>query len=150
MSANSVALIDRDLGARLERASVLQQRAAALAAARFALAQTAVADPILSDGLDALAAGATVDSALVERIEAVVDALDQAQWQLQEKREAGKATEAEHRAAFQKARAANAVLAALNADTLAAASDSIYEAYHATNDLAGLRGVVLSTVSSGA
>lgn len=63
-----------------------------------------------------------------------------------ENNEAGQATEAEHLAAFQKARAANAVLAALEADPRAAAFASTYEAYHATNDLPGLRVVILSAL----
>ncbi len=151
MVTNGVALFDKELAALLERASAGQQRAAALAAARFALARNAVADPALSEALNALTAGRTTDTRLTERLQALVDSLDQVAWDLQEKEEAGQADQAsraEYLAAFQKARAANAVLAALNADPFTGACESTYEAYHATNNPAALRAVILAALSA--
>ncbi len=149
MEIDNVDPFGKELEAHLKRASASQQRAAALAAARFALAHNALTDSVLSDAMNALAAGRSADKALTERLQALVDSLDEVHWDLQEKEEAGQATEAEHLAAFQKARAANTVLAALAADPFAAASDSAYEAFHATKDLPGLRVVILAALRAG-
>jgi hypothetical protein len=61
-------------------------------------------------------------------VEKIVDQLDEVGFDLNEKAEAGKATLEEYQAAYNKARAANAVWYVLQEDSLLAASESAYEA----------------------
>ena len=61
-------------------------------------------------------------------VEKIVDKLDELGFDLNDKAEAGKATQAEYLAAYNKARAANAVWYVLHADPLVAASECAYEA----------------------
>ncbi len=146
MTKKRMELIDKALVVRLERASSSQLRAAALAACRLALERTSLTDPIIEEGLKALTAGDYGDPLLRSKLESLVNALDEIQWDLQDLLEEGRIDRATYEAAFNRARAANAVYAALDSDAFEAAADSIYEAYHATDDLAGLTGVVVAAL----
>lgn len=147
MVKNSVELIDKELAACLERASSSQLRAAALAACRLALERTGLTDPIVEEGLKALANGNYSDVLLRSKLRSLVDRLDREHWRLKELIEQGRADEPPYPSAFHKARAVNAVYAALDSDAFEAAADSIYEAYHATNDLATLAAVVVAALT---
>ena len=98
-------------------------------------------------GLDDRQFGA---SRLLTLTEQLTEALDAEYFDLQEKADAGKAEEAARLAAFQKARAANALHFALKLkrDSLEAAREAIYEANAATNDLDGLKAAVLAAIQA--
>jgi len=74
----------------------------------------------------------------------LVRELDTTYFDLRDSAEEAQAPPTEWRAAFSRARLANAVLFALSDDSLEAATEAIYEASAATGDLKGLRAAVLS------
>ncbi len=139
-------LIAVDLADRIDRAPASQQRAAALAACRFALDRTGLDDRIVKEGMNALERGGYPNVLLQEKLTLLVEALDEIQWDLQEKVDAGRADQAEYLAAFSRARAAHAVYFALDPDPFVAAVESVYEANAATDDLPGLRQAVTAAL----
>ncbi|XWK91154.1 MAG: hypothetical protein U7127_14220 [Phormidium sp.] len=143
MTENRLELLDRDLSTLLEKASISQQRNAALIASQFAIERTNLNDPIVEQGLKAIELGNFGDESLREKIEALVNQLDEIQWDLQEKMDAGETDLSTYLGAFQQARSANSLYFALDADAFNAATESIYEADAATDDLAALKQKVL-------
>ncbi|MFB2897465.1 hypothetical protein ACE1CI_31495 [Aerosakkonemataceae cyanobacterium BLCC-F50] len=143
MTENRLELLDRDLSTLLKKASVSQQRNAALIASQFAIERTNLNDPIVSQALKAIELGNFGDESLREKIEALVNQLDEIQWDLQEKMDAGEAELSIYLTTFQQARSANSLYFALDADAFNAATESIYEADAATDDLAALKQKVL-------
>ncbi len=149
MTENRLESLDPELSARLETASIFQLRAAALAACRFVLKNTNLNHPILDRGLEALELGNYSDDSLSAKLESFVNYLDELQWDLQEKMDEGRTEISTYLAAFHQARAANSVYFALNTDALNAATESIYEAYAATEELATLKELALAATLSG-
>lgn len=148
MIRNSVSLIDKDLAAILEQLPNTQLRSVAIAASRFAIERTRLSDPAIDEGLLALESGKYGDSPARSKLGLLVGTLDENQWHLQEMLEQGQADRNAQMIAFQRARAANSVYSALDPDPFAAATNSIYESYHATNDLVGLRAAVSTTIGA--
>ncbi len=148
MTENRLELLDKELSARLERASNSQLRKAAKVACRFALDRASASHPILDRSLEAIELGNYEDSTFTAQLESFVNQLDEIQWDLQEKMDEGNAELSAYLAAFQRARAANSVYFALNADALVAATESIYEAHAATDDLATLKENILAELNS--
>lgn len=149
MVRNSVSLIDKDLAAMLEQMPNTQLRAVAIAASRFAIERTRLSDPEIDEGLLALESGKYGDSPARSKLGALVGTLDENQWHLQEMLEQGQVDQNTHMAAFQRARAASSLYSALDPEPFAAATNSIYESYHATNDLGGLRAAVSTAIGKG-
>jgi hypothetical protein len=141
---NRLKLIAPELSARLEQATSPQLRAVALAACRFALEHTSLADPTIKEALEALKNARYGDSGLREKLRLFVNSLDQKQWDLQDLMDEGKADQTSYLAAFQRARAANSLYCALDADDFSSATEAIYEANAATNDYTNLVARVLS------
>lgn len=143
MTENRLELLDRDLSTLLKKASVSLQRNAALIASQFALKRTNLNNPIVDQALKAMEIGNYGDESLREKIESLVNQLDEIQWYLQEKMDAGEAELSAYLGAFQQARSVNSLYFALDADAFNAAAESIYEADAATDDLATLKQKVL-------
>ncbi|MGA9377326.1 MAG: hypothetical protein WBV73_00870 [Phormidium sp.] len=143
MTENRLELLDRDLSTLLKKASVSQQRNAALIASQFTIERTNLNDPIVDQALKAIEIGNYGDESLREKIESLVNQLDEIQWDLQEKMDAGETELSAYLGAFQQARSANSLYFALDADAFNAATESIYEADAATDDLASLKQKVL-------
>ncbi|GEM_PF-1481126 len=143
MTENRLKLLDRDLSALLEKASVSLQRNAAIIASRFAIERTSLSDPIVDRALKAIELGNFSDDSLREKIESLLNQLDEIQWNLQDKMEEGETDISTYLAAFQQARSANSLYFALDDNALIAATESIYEADAATDDLATLKQIIL-------
>lgn len=129
---NSVRLIDQELASSLEGAESGQLRAAALLVCRSVVEETGISEPIIETALKMLGEDKFDDLKLKRELQVLVKALDEIQWNLQEEEELGKVDLKTHRIAFNRARAANAVLCALDVDPFSAAAEAIYEACHAT------------------
>ncbi|MCL1470116.1 hypothetical protein [Argonema antarcticum] len=145
MTENRLELLECYLSTLLEKASVSQQRNAAIVASRFALDRTSLSDPIVEQALKAIELGNFSDDSLREKIESLVNQLDEIQWNLQDKMEEGETDISTYIAAFQQARSANSLYFALDANALIAATESIYEADAATDDLATLKQIILES-----
>ncbi|MBE9227300.1 hypothetical protein IQ264_17885 [Phormidium sp. LEGE 05292] len=143
MTENRLELLDSDLSTLLKKASVSQQRNAALVASQFAIERTSLNDPIVAQALKAIEIGNYGDESLREKIESLVNQLDEIQWDLQEKMDAGEAELSAYLGAFQQARSATSLYFALDADAFNAATESIYEADAATDDLVTLKQRIL-------
>ena len=139
-------LVAPDLSAKLRTADEVRRRKAALAACRFALDRNSLNDPIL-DGAFRELEGRRQPTALTRMtLEKLVQSLDEEYFELEEATKAGRAPAEQYLEAFRKARTANALYCALSFDSLGAATESIYEANAATEDLSGLRAAVLSVL----
>jgi hypothetical protein len=125
---------DPDLVDELRAASPTAQRRAARAAAETAVQHTGVNSPILDLVLPRLG-DATPDTNLRTQVAALVEELDERAWAIQDQVEAGAQTQHDYLTAFAAARAAAAVLAALDTDPEQAALESAYEAQAATADI---------------
>lgn len=148
MTENRLELLDPDLSALLKKADSSQLRTAAHMACRFALEKTSLSHQILDQGLEALELGNYGDDSLRTKLESFVNQLDEIQWNLQEKMDEGDTKLSTYLAAFHQARAANSLYFALDADALNAATESVYEAHAATDELATLKQRILEALKS--
>lgn len=117
-------------------------RAVGAASARLAVATSGLDDATVEVGLEALSQGRFGDDATLERLTALVERLDETQWDLQDRVEVGAATEEEHVRAFSQARAANSLLCALEKDPREATTEAVYESLIATDDRGAIAEIV--------
>ena len=143
MIENRLELISPELVSRFKHASNLQLRVCALAACRFALDQTGLTNPIIDEGLNSIEATNYGDSLLRQKVEVLINELDEVQWAIQELLDEGQGDQASYLRAFGQARAAQAIYSALDANPFVAATEAIYEANAATDDLTNLKKVIL-------
>lgn len=116
-----------------------RQRLAALAGAQAAVAGTALADALIEEALGCLCEE-NYSAGLQQAIAANVEWLD---GQASELRDAGDSpASAEYRTAFQRARAAAAVMQCFDRDPLRAVNETLYEAAQALERDARLRSVI--------
>lgn len=148
MEEQRVRLIDPSLSASLGKASSSQLRAAKLAACFFAIQSTQLWVPVISKAVEILERDEAIDSMLHNELESFVNELDEKQWDLQDALEEGKVDEATYITAFKEARAANAVYVAFNSDPFWAAADSVYEAFHTTDNRKDLQGIIGAALAS--
>ncbi|MEU0092661.1 hypothetical protein [Kribbella sp. NPDC006257] len=99
----------------------------------LAVQRTKVADPKVTEALDAIRSRSFGIEDLRSRIDDLTQELDEAAWDIQERVDTGDANRDEYRRAFGKARAVAAVGFALD-DSLTASFDSLYEAYYAIDN----------------
>jgi hypothetical protein len=122
-------LLEPELRAILDEADTPgKRRQLARTVGRLAVDRTGVADPRLTAALACLESGAYGDSPDRVALEALTQELDEVGWRLQERVDAGAASEEEYVKAFTKARATNSVWCALDPDALVAAVEATYEA----------------------
>lgn len=95
-------------------------------------------------GLAALSGNEVIPDGTRLAIRQLADELDEAAWDKQDLVETGAATEAEYETAFGLARAATAVLFALDDVDADAAAETCYEAQAAVDDISEVRTLALS------
>jgi hypothetical protein len=142
MTENRLKLIAPELDTRLQQTSSTKLRAIALAVSEIAVQDISLSNPVIDAALEALRTENFGNSKLLKQLETLIEQLDDIQLDLQERVEQGEVDEAEHLAAFSRARAVNSLLFALNADPLTAATGAIYEANAAIDNLEALNKVV--------
>jgi hypothetical protein len=103
------------------------QRELASRFAQAALAAVPVDDAGVDRAVDLLRSGAFDDGALRDELQALVDALDQQQWDYEARIDAG-ATDLADPHGFARVRAVSALVFAFDHDALTAAAESAYEA----------------------
>jgi hypothetical protein len=123
-----------DLAERLRSAGNAGLRAVADKIAAAAVAAMKVSDPRIDAGLHAAAARDWGNTAVRADLEKLTEELDEIAWDIQEQAEEGTATEAEYETAFRRARAVAALCFSLESDAATAASESVYEAWHALDN----------------
>ena len=141
-----LATIAPDLDQTITQAAPATQRAIAIAAAEYAIQRTQLTGPEVDAGLTAARDGRFGDTPERTGIHALAERLDEQQWAIQDRLDAGQATEEEHLAAFSTARAATALYYALDADAPTATLEAAYEANAATDELAELQTLVARTI----
>ena len=133
--------VDRQLARKLAAAEPIALRQVAAAIAEYAVVQTGLHDPRADAALRQLRGeedSARADSELARWVEQ----LDERQWDIQDRVEAGDASPQEHLAAFSQARAAAALSAAFDSDPVVAAQEAAYEALAAVGDYDAVRRIV--------
>jgi hypothetical protein len=138
VSENRLELVSKPLVALLAAASPNQCRRVARAVAEFAVIRSGLQDRLIREALVQLRTGLP-DETMKTEIAALVESLDERYFDLQE---AGR----DPLAAFGRARAANAVLFAVDPDPFVAAAEAVYEASVATDDLPQLEQLVRTAV----
>lgn len=127
-------LVDATLAERVAAASDADRRTVTLAVVRAALDRIGFSDARVDDAVGALEAGRYGDGSEQGALAALVEELDNAAFDAQDRLDEGTGSEADYDVAFRKARAATAVLSAFQTDSLTAVSDAVYEAYHAVDE----------------
>lgn len=135
-----------DLVRRVDEATESQQRHASIRAAEFAMERSGLDDQRVQALLDLVREGTVEDAVIRTQVEELAAALDEAQWDIQDRVDAGEATVEDHLKAFGRARAAAAVLSAADGDPRIAAMESMYEASAIVDDLDELRSAVISAL----
>lgn len=143
MTENRLEFIDAEQSEMLKQATIAEQRNAAKVACKFAIERTSLSHPILDEGLQSLEKDRYGDFSLQNKLLSLVDRLDEIQWELQEKIGECSIELSDYLAAFHTARAVNSLYFALNADPFVAASEAIYEAHAATDELVNLKQKIL-------
>ncbi|MCC3572677.1 MAG: hypothetical protein JGK30_12435 [Microcoleus sp. PH2017_40_RAT_O_B] len=146
MTENRLEFIDAEQSEMLKQSTISELRNAAKTACQFALERTNFSHPILEEGLEALEKSQCGDVSLQNKLQSLVDRLDEIQWDLQEKMAEGSIELSDYLAAFHTARAVNSLYFALNADPFVAASEAIYEAHAATDELVTLKQKILQVL----
>jgi hypothetical protein len=139
-------LVDSELAAVVERADGVACRRAVYAGARLAVERTSLADKRAHDALLAIAAGELGDCVERREIGRLVEELDMEAWDLQEEAERGQDRREQYLVAFRKARAAASLQFAFEANARVAASEALYEAFHAIQDQSALRAAVVAAI----
>jgi hypothetical protein len=148
VTENRLELIAPDLSARLFKATEQERRQAALLACEFALSRNPVDSTVIRQGMATLRAGGSGDATLRKALQELTEKLDAEYFDLQEAADRGQTDSGSFLNAFRRARAANAVLSALNRNSLEAATESIYEAHAASEDIESLRTAVFKALES--
>jgi len=139
---NRLETIAPQLVQQLRKASHAQQRAAAIAAATFAVHRVNVRDANVADACKNLVAGRPLTATQQSELEATCVSLDNEYVQLHTEAEQGQATITDYMDKFVQARAIAALLAAFQSDSLEASSESIYEAAAMSDDNRSLFSIV--------
>ncbi len=134
MAKNILEGLPADLAGQVERATDAEKRAICLAICKGVTAITRLDEPVIGQALRSLVDGSYGDPVLAASVEHLVEQLDDRYFAAQRRYHEGKEDEVVYRDLFRKARAANAVLFALNHDPFVAATHSVYETYAALGE----------------
>src|ERR1700674_5618083 len=132
-------LLDPVLQQMLNGAGAPARRRAALTVSKLAVDRAGIADPRLATALERLQSGGYGDSPERRAVQALTEELDEVAWHVQGQVDTGNADKTDYVKAFAKARAANAVWYALDADPLEAAAEATYEASAAIDNPEAVR-----------
>lgn len=147
MVTDSLQQIAPDLSERLRGETDDRLRTVAVAVCRFAVKNSALDSAIVRDVLDRLERGRGVPEGLRTDLEEFVEDLDKHYFEMYRAAQAGLPGSKEVDAAFQKARAAAAVLAACEEDAFVAAAECLYEGWAAIDqDTTAIRRLVAETL----
>jgi hypothetical protein len=135
-----------DLAEQLESQPIQALRRVAAEAAGLAVTRIQLADPRLDAALATVRKGALSDPAERSRVRELTAELDEIAWDMQDKAEQGILPRQAYHEAFARARASAAVGFALEPDTLYAARESVYEAWHAIADPDAVRMAVINAL----
>jgi hypothetical protein len=147
MARSGIGLVDVGLADLLGRVDDAARRRALAAGVRLALDCAGLCDERLDRAEEVLTAGRLGDGPERADVLALVEELDELAWDLQDRAEAGTASQEQYLHAFARARAAAAAGFAFEGDALVAASEGLYEAHHAVQDLAALRAAIAAAVA---
>jgi len=117
-----------DLAAKVENATDRDRRAISLAVCKIAVSRSSLDAALVATALQLLQKGIYKDERITSALERLVEELDDSYFTAQSRFERGDGNETTYRELFSKARAANAVQFAFDADPLVAATHAIYEA----------------------
>jgi hypothetical protein len=131
-----------DLLREIEQLSEGRRRELVAAVCHDVISRHGIDDPRVAAAELALSESRYGQSPEKERIVGLVEEADNRAWDFQDMAEAGRVSEEEYEQEFAKARALAAVAEAFDADSLTAASESLYEAYHAVENEAIFRNLV--------
>lgn len=137
---------DLDIEALLEDASSDQQRRVAAAAAILAAERTGLDEPPVAEAIAALREQRT-DAELRSRLTELADRLDDEAFDKRDEVDQGTAEYTDYQRIFRRARAATALAIAMEDDAREAATEGVYEAYHALgSDATALESTIRSTL----
>lgn len=146
---NSVRRIDPELALRIEQATEVELRIIVVKVCDSVLKENnLLTEPTVIVAVEAIHDSNYGDHVLTQNLESLVETLDEIPWDIGEKVENATAEYVERASAFRRARAANALLYALEIDPLLAATNSIYEAHAATSDYDRLREIILKILGN--
>lgn len=139
-----------ELASQLDKAEDEQLPRITSAIAHSVVEIAGLSHPVITEALHHLGTSARPHPELCERVQSLADQLDEGYFDLNQQYEgrahAGK-TDSEVAAAFAKARAANAVAAALGSDVRSAVTETAYEAVSCIDDSGYFTGVVRSIIT---
>ena len=136
-----------DLVQLLEAQDAATLSSVARRTAAWSVESVGLSDPRLDLAL--AAQEASFDAAQRAEVERLVEELDEAAWDVQERIDAGTADEAAYDVAFGLARAANAVWFAMGSDPREAALEAAYEAQAAQDSADGVRALITDALRPG-
>lgn len=128
MRKNSLDLLSRNLANQIAKATDSQKRSICLAVAKRAVRRVQLDNPSIKRALYLLEGGMYRNDLVATTLRQLVDNLDDQYFAAQKLHEADPQENETYLTLFRKARAASAVLFALNEDPFIAATESIYEA----------------------
>jgi hypothetical protein len=137
-----LAAIAPELADQISQATHAQQKQIATHLALLAVDSVDLHDPVLDATVTALRENTPADVSAQDAVNRLTEQLDQIAWDLQERAEAGTASDDDYAIAFRRARAANTVAFALSDDAATAALETAYEAEAATEDIESVRAAV--------
>ena len=126
--------VSRDLVEKLRHSTASKQRAAALAACKFAVTKADVVQAAVTEALETIQKSATLSVQQKAALDALVAQLDEEYFQLQEAAEDGRASTDDYLKVFGQARAVAALMFAGGDVPFDAATEAIYEATATTDD----------------
>jgi len=146
---DSLQQIAPDLSKRLRGETEGRLRAVSVAVCRFAVESVGLHSPIVRDALERLEKGKGVPVNLRRELEKLVEDLDECYYDLDKAVEKGRAKSEDVDLAFNRARAASAVLEACREDAFVAATECVYEAWAATDqNTNAVRRLVIETLGT--
>jgi hypothetical protein len=132
------------LAAAIEQASPAVRTRIAATVAMAAVKAARLEDGTITEALTCLRAGEPAEAALRDRVEQVVQRLDEAHWNAEEGIASPSTSDVD---AFARARAANSVWFALGVNDAENAQDAVYEAHFALKSGDRLRSIVRAELS---
>ena len=142
--AHRLETVDASLFAALSGIDQSASRRVRLNVAKWVAQRMSLTDERIQTGLSALAEDGPISVATQSGVSELAAELDETAWDKQDLIESGMATEAEYESVFRLARAATAVLFALDDANTDAAAETCYEAQAAVDDVSEVRTVALS------
>lgn len=140
--------VDASLLAALAEAEPAARRRVSLGVATWVVERAQLRDDRAFDGLAALADGGPISPDVRLAVQELTANLDEAAWNAQDQIESGEASDADLESAFGLARAAIAVLFALDEPDPSAAAEVCYEAQAAFGEISDVRSVALASLAN--